>query len=155
MRVTIRAALALLLLALPTSVFATPGALSPVKRTLSVRTAVPRTCHSSLRAPGRGVALTAYRAPMSGFVDVRGAASDRSDWDLVVFDAATHRVLASSESFGSHEVAQSWVGAGQRLAIQGCRHSGTARRLAVTIRFLDLVRPKSNGTPMLARVPIA
>src|SRR5438067_12437406 len=91
---------------------------------------------------------------MSGFVYVRCAKSDRSDWDLVMFDAASRRVLASSESFGSHEVAQSWVGAGQRLAIQGCRQSGTARRLAVTIRFLDLVRPKSNGTPMLARVPL-
>src|SRR5207244_4376480 len=91
----------------------------------------------------------------SGFVDVRGAASDRSDWDLVVFDAASRRVLASSESFGSHEVAQSWVGAGQRLAIQGCRRTGKAKRFALTIHFLDLVPPKASGTPMLVRVPIS
>src|SRR5438067_9894918 len=92
---------------------------------------------------------------MSGFVYVRCAKSDRSDWDLVMFDAASRRVLATSEAFGSHEVAQSWVGAGQRLAIQGCRRSGRDAGLPVTIRFLDVQPPKASGTPMLVRVPVS
>src|SRR5438093_1146410 len=88
---------------------AVAGALPTVKRTLSARAAVPRSCHAALRTPARGVAVTRWTAPMAGFVDVRAAGSDRGDWDLVVFDAASRRALATSESFGSHEVAQSWV----------------------------------------------
>src|SRR5436853_435505 len=82
--VTTRAALALLLLALPASASASPGALPPVKRTLSAPAAAPRTCHSALRSGSRGVAVTRWTAPMSGVVDVthdvqRGRAIVRVD----------------------------------------------------------------------------
>ena len=60
----------------------------------------------TLEASARGVDTVAYKAPMSGFVTVRTAASDRSDWDLDVVDAASGRKLAASHGFGSHEVAQ-------------------------------------------------
>ena len=51
-----------------------------------------------------------------------------SDWDLVLRDAASKRPLATSAGFGSREVAQGWVGGGQRLAVLGCRRSGRTCR---------------------------
>jgi hypothetical protein len=154
MRTLLRLALILSILAVPAGASAAGGTLPPVQRTLSARAAVARDCGASLRAPGRGVAVTKWTAPMSGYVDVRSAGSDRSDWDLALFDASNRHGLVSSSSFGSHEVAQAWVGAGQRLAIQGCHRSGRAAALPVRIQFFDLQQPKAKGTPMLIRVPI-
>jgi hypothetical protein len=147
-------AFAIALLVPATATAAATGSLPSVKRTLSARAAVPRTCHASLRPNARGVAVTKWTAPMSGYVDVRSAGSDRSDWDLVVFDSRSRRALATSEAFGSHEVAQSWVTSGQRLSVQGCHRSGRAARLPVRIQFTDVAPPKSEGTPSLVRVPI-
>ena len=131
-----------------------PGAQPPVTRTLASRTAVERTCHTALRRHSRGVAVSSWTAPASGFLDVRSSGSDRSDWDLVLFDARTRRVLASSEAFGSHEVAQTWVRGGRTVAIQGCRRSGTAARLPIRIQYIAVQRPASAGTPSLVSVPI-
>src|SRR5436190_6632602 len=86
---------------------AAPASLPVVKRTLAARATAQRNCSSPLG--GRGVARTTYTAPMAGFVTARSAGSDRSDWDLGLFDAATGRELASSQGFGSHEVTQSFV----------------------------------------------
>jgi hypothetical protein len=152
---SIAAAAAAVLVPVATVEAAAAAGLPPVKRTLSAGATSPRTCHSSLRPAARSVAVTRWTAPMSGFVDVRGAGSDRSDWDLTIFDAATRRVGATSEAFGSHEVAQAWVDSGQRLAIQGCHRRGKANSLPLRIRFLDRQRPKSAGKPMLVRVPVS
>jgi hypothetical protein len=89
---------------------------------------------------------------MSGYVTVRTAAPDSSDWDLELRDAASRRTLARSQGFGSHEVAQAWVDAGQRVVVRGRHRSGSARRLRVSVQLVDLVRPKADGVPQLVSV---
>jgi hypothetical protein len=117
---------------------AAPAQLPAVKRTLE--------------ASVRGVDTTTYRAPMSGFVTGRTAASDRSDWDLVLRDADSGRRLDSSSGFGSHEVAQTYAQAGQRVAVQARRRSGAARALRVSVVLADVAPPKSDGVPQLVSV---
>jgi hypothetical protein len=117
---------------------AAPAQLAPVKR--------------ALQAPVRGTDATTWRAPMSGFVTVRSAASDRSDWDLDVHDAASGRRLGASHGFGSHEVVQTWVQAGQRLVVQARRRSGSARTLRLAVRLVDVAPPEPDGRPQLVSV---
>src|SRR4051794_2111514 len=126
-----------------------PGALKPVERTLTAPAAASRICESGLRSSARGVDTTTYPSPMARLVTVRSAASDRSDWDLAVFDAATRRELVSSAGFGSHEVAQTWVTAGQRLVLQGCRRTGAARSLKLTVEQFDLALPKPEALSLV------
>jgi zinc carboxypeptidase/pre-peptidase len=132
-----------------------PGAAAPTERTLVADAAVPRTCHSSLRPGARGVAVSRWTAPASGFLDVRSAAHRRGDWDLVLFDSSSGHTLATSEAFGSHEVAQTWVGAGQRVAIQGCHRTGGATDLPVRLQFIVAQKPDVPGKPSLVRVQIS
>ena len=148
--------LALLVLALPaTASAATPNVLPPVKKRLSDRASVERTCAADLlRARKRGIDREGYRAPMSGYLNVRMASRRRADWDLAVFDRSTKELLASSQSFGSRELAQTWVESGQRLAIQGCHHSGRARRARVAMELVDIAPPKELGTPSLVNVKL-
>src|SRR5206468_97583 len=82
-----------------------PASLPTVKRTLSVASAKSGTCAVQRSAGGRGVDVVSYRAPMSGFVRAKLAAPNSSDWDLALYDAASHSRLATSEAFGSAEVA--------------------------------------------------
>src|SRR4051812_25813259 len=81
-----------------------PTALPPVERTLVAAASAQNDC-TSQPLSGAGVAKTTYTAPMSGFVTVRSAGSDTSDWDLALFDSAGGE-LSGSQGFGSHEVAQ-------------------------------------------------
>jgi hypothetical protein len=111
-----------------------PTALPAVERTLTAGEAVKRTCADELRRGAAGVAVTSYRAPMSGFVTTRLAAGDASDWDLALFDAAGGRRVAASQGFQSGEVAQAWVKSGQELVLQGCRRSGTDGSASVPVR---------------------
>jgi hypothetical protein len=128
---------------------AAPALLPPVKRTLSASATTSRSCDVS--RSGRGVARASYRAPMAGFVTVRSADTVRGNWDLTVFDAASRRALATSQGFRSVEVAQTWVGAGQRLIVQGCRASGPARRFPVEILFAA-AKPPAAARPSLVRL---
>jgi murein tripeptide amidase MpaA len=139
--------------ALPSTALAAdlPTALPPVERTLVAATGAQNDC-TSKPLSGTGVARTTYTAPMSGFVTVRSAGSDTSDWDLGLFDAASGRELSGSQGFGSHEVTQSWVTAGQQLLIQGCRESGDASTLGVAIRFVDAVQEAATKASVI-RVP--
>src|SRR5215218_3120503 len=132
-----------------------PGTAPPIKRTLAADNAVPRTCHSSLRPGARGVAVSRWAAPASGFLDVRTTGSTRGDWDLVLFDSSTARPLTASEAFGSREVAQTWVSPGQRLTIQGCHRTGAATQLPLRLQFIQAERPDVPGKPSLVRVQIS
>jgi hypothetical protein len=96
----------------------------------------------------------AYRAPVAGFLTVRTAAPDSGDWDLDVTDADTGDALASSHGFGSHEVAQMYVTAGQRIAARGARLDDASRRLRVSFRLFEVALPESDGTPQLVSVTI-
>ncbi|MDX6650805.1 MAG: hypothetical protein QOJ97_2756, partial [Solirubrobacteraceae bacterium] len=129
-----------------------PVSLPPVERTLAAADAVPRACAQGLQRDAAGVATSAYRAPMSGFVTVRLASAGASDWDLALFDAATGRRLAASQSFGSDEVTQTWVRSGQELVAQGCRRHGGARSAALSFELFDVAPPQSAGTPALLSV---
>ena len=131
------------------------ASLPPVERTLVTQTAAKRTCSDAVRSRSRsrGVATTTYRAPLAGFVTVRLAASERSDWDLALFDGG--RAVASSQSFGSHEVAQRWVAAGDVLTIQGCLRTGSAKRARVAIRFFDVAPKRLEGSASLVRVQVS
>src|SRR6476660_1822015 len=96
-------ALTLAAVIVPSTALAAPTALPAVKRTLTAVGTSSAVCHDGLRS-GRGIARTSYRAPMSGFVTIRGAAT-RGNWDLAVYDARTKHAMTSSESFTSNEVA--------------------------------------------------
>jgi hypothetical protein len=133
----------------PSTALAAPTTLPAVKRTFSTAGTTGRVCHSSLSG-GKGIARTTYRAPMSGFVTVRGTAR-RGNWDLAVFDARSRRAMTSSESFSSSEVAQTWVAAGQRLIIQGCREGGPPSTFRVATTFAD-AQPPQPTVPSLVRV---
>jgi hypothetical protein len=114
---------------------AAPVALPSVHRTLTATS-----CTHGLTAASR-TARTSYLAPMSGFLTVRTVASDATDFDARLVDAASGRVLARSQSFGSHEVLQSWVTPAQRLRVEACRRSGRATALTVSLSLLDAVPP--------------
>src|SRR5260221_13870686 len=120
---------------IPATALAAPAALPPVQHTLSATTTTARACDASA-AIRRGVAQTLYRVPMSGFVTFRGDGATRGNWDLAVFDAATGHRVTSSRAFGSDEVAQTWVTAGERLLVQGCHVSGPDSTFPVSIEFV-------------------
>jgi hypothetical protein len=136
-RLVTAGALAIAATLVPSSAIAAPTLLTPVKRTLS--------------ASSKSCAGTSYRAPMSGFVTVREDGTTRGDWDLALIDKRSRTTLASSKSFGSREVAQSFVGAGQRLTVRGCRVSGGDATYPVEIIFSDAKPPKA-VRPSLVRV---
>ncbi|MDX6640040.1 MAG: hypothetical protein QOF12_1051, partial [Solirubrobacteraceae bacterium] len=146
-------AILLLLIAAPAAQAApTFSKLPTVGRSLTTSTAVPRNCSATSAAARRGVSVSRYVAPMSGFVTARLRAAGKSDWDLVVRDHATRRQLASSKGFGSDELVQSWAGAGQRIDFVACRRSGRARTAKLAISFVDIAPKQSKDVVSLVRV---
>ena len=144
--------LALIALAVPATAGAAPRVLPATDTGLAAADAVKRTCATRLlSADARGIDRDTWKAPMSGFVNVRLSGARSADWDLAVFDAASGRRLGSSQAFGSTELVQTWVTSGQRLTIQGCRRSG-ARRSELEVQLVDLQPPKQLGTPSLVSV---
>ena len=133
---------------------AAPVTLKPVLDTLTAPAAVARSCDDDLGSSLLGVAKTSYVAPMSGYVTVRGSAPSTSDWDLAVFDAASGRRIGASQGFGSNEVVQTWVTAGQRLAIQACRRHGDAATFDVATTLVDVAPPKPDGISQLIKVTV-
>jgi hypothetical protein len=133
---------------LPSAAQAAPTSLPTVSRALSANRTTTDSCPS---AKGAGTDRATYAAPMSGYLSARLSAPDTSDWDLVLRDAETGRTLSASQAFGSHEVVQTWVRAGQKLVAQGCRESG-ARRASIGFTLVDASSPKPVGPVSLARV---
>ncbi|HYH58219.1 MAG TPA: M14 family zinc carboxypeptidase [Thermoleophilaceae bacterium] len=137
-----------------TATAATPRVLPATEERLSAADTVKRTCAARLlSADARGIARETWRAPMSGFVNVRLSGARNADWDLAVFDAASKRRMGSSQAFGSTELVQTWVTSGQALSIQGCRRSGS-RTAALEVQLVDVAPPKKAGTPSLVRVKL-
>ena len=112
----------------------TPRALPVVKETLSAASAKRQMCSARERT-GRGVDFTGYRAPDQGLLKVRLQGSDRSDWDLALFDVATGRKLDGSSAFRSNEVASAVLKSGQLVRVQACRLSGTQRSVPLALEF--------------------
>ena len=147
------AAIAAVLLLLVAVTEATAASLPAATRTLSASGTTAVRCDQGLRS-GRGIATSAYTAPMAGFVDVRSSGA-RGDWDLAIYDVRNRtRAVAGSNAWGSREVAQSWTTAGERFVIQACRHRGAGTRLPVAITFTDAVMPKADMAPELLRVDV-
>lgn len=155
MKTFVRAAVALVAVLAPASASAATGSLPPVKKSLTASAAADRTCSDRARSGARGVAVSSYRAPMAGFISTRLSASDESDWDLALFDAASGDRVAASESFSSRELAQAWVTAGQKILIQGCLRKGSSRPAVVSTRFSDVQLPKVEGRSQLVNVKVA
>jgi Zinc carboxypeptidase len=89
-------------------------------------------CPAGLARGATGVTTHSWTAAASGAVTVRLLGGEREDWDVALFDAAGRRV-AGSAAFGANEVVQAGVRAGERLLVQACRLSGTARSIALRI----------------------
>ncbi|MDX6666075.1 MAG: hypothetical protein QOG68_2281 [Solirubrobacteraceae bacterium] len=83
---------------------------------------------------------TTYTAPMAGFFTARLNAAG-GDWDLYLADARSKRGLSASRAFGSNEVTQTWVAAGQKLLITGCRTAGSVSTAQLGIDFSDAAKP--------------
>ncbi len=137
-------------LAVPIDAGAAPVRMLPAKGfSVKAPAASKRDCSSALRRGARSTAGRAWVAPMEGFVTVSLRARRASDWDLALFSGRTR--MASSESFGPREVAQTWVRAGDRLRIQACRLGGAAQA-RVTVRFADVALPETDAKPQLLEV---
>jgi hypothetical protein len=132
-------AAALAALALPAAATA-----APVPATLP---AVER----GLSAAGGGCDAATYRAPLSGFLNVRLDAAS-GDWDLLLRDGPTRAPMKASRSFGSSELVQGFVRAGQELVAQGCRRSGDARTATASFELVDIAPPGPSAAPSLVRV---
>jgi hypothetical protein len=127
--------------------------LPTVVRSLTARAAVARDCSATTGAAARrGVSVSRYVAPMAGYVTARLRAASTSDWDLVARDHASRRELASSQSFGSDELVQTWTGAGQRIDFIACRRHGASRTARLSISFVDVAPPAEQQTVSLVRV---
>lgn len=118
-----------------------PVALDPVTRTLTAATTSP--------ACAKTVATT-YTAPIAGFLSTALTAAG-GDWDLGLRDARSGAGRGSSRAFGSDELVQTWVSAGDRIAVLGCRRSGSTRSATVTMTLVDVAQPP-RATSSLVRV---
>jgi Zinc carboxypeptidase len=108
--------------------------------------AVPRT----LTAQKGSCSSTTYRAPLTGYLDVRLRGS--GDWDLRLRDALG-TTLAASRGFGGSEVAQAWVRGGQRITARGCRRRGAGASARATFHLAAVALPKlPRGPARLLRV---
>ena len=91
---------------------------------------------------------------MAGFVTARLDAAG-GEWDLYMADARAHRTLSSSRAFGSHELAQTWVSAGQRLLLTGCRTAAGASTAALSIELVDAPRPAPARQSLVRTAPLS
>ncbi|MDQ3163306.1 MAG: peptidase M14 [Actinomycetota bacterium] len=101
---------------------------------VSAPKAVERSCLARPLSHGPGLASRTFRAPAAGLVQVRLTAA-AGDWDLAVFDAKTRERVAGSAHFRSSELAEGFVGKGQRLLVQACRLSGRASSAHLSVDF--------------------
>ncbi|MFL5845509.1 MAG: M14 family zinc carboxypeptidase [Solirubrobacteraceae bacterium] len=131
---------------------ATPTPLPTITRTLTADQAVKRSCLSVPATARRGVAISSYTTPMSGYVTARLSGAKAADWDLVAIDRASGTRMGSSQSFGSNEVVQAWTSARQQIAFVACRRSGSARTAKLAISFFDAVRPAHGPRVSVIRV---
>jgi len=105
----------------------------------------------ALTAKKRGACTsTTYRAPLTGYLDVR--LRGRGDWDLELLSASGTK-LAASRGFGGREVGQAWVRGGERVTARACRGRGAGSSARTTFRLNAVTLPKLTlGPVQLLRV---
>jgi hypothetical protein len=110
---------------------------------VSVRAAAERSC-GAFAGAGRGVVQRTVSSPSSGWVSARLDGPPAGDWDVAVFSSPGGRLVASSSSFGSAELAEGLVGRGERLTVRACRRSGrgSTARLAVSVLPVAPAKPE-------------
>lgn len=118
--------------------------LPTVQRTLTASSASPSCAGSSS-------ATTTYTAPLAGFLTARLTAAG-GDWDLYLADAQSRKGLSQSRAFGSTEVSQTWVSAGQKVLVSACRTAGDVSKATVSFDFADAVKP-AKTTSSIIRIP--
>jgi hypothetical protein len=131
---------------------AAPSAAEAAKglKPLPAKTAKVRVAHAVRQycavtsITGRGVNRINLTSPVRGTVAVRTKGGRGSEWDLAIVDRKSGNVLTGSAQLGASEYAVTFVGKGQRLALQTCRRSGGAK-LAVTYRFTKLPKLKASN----------
>jgi hypothetical protein len=110
-------------------------------QTVTAAGSVARPCHRDLASSAAGRDLIRTRARARGIVSAR--LHSRGDWDVAVF-GARGRLVAGSASFGGNELAEGFVGKGERLTVQACRFRGDAASATVSIHLTRLVK-RSQG----------
>jgi hypothetical protein len=109
-----------------------------------------RACHAGRLPAGAGVRTLRVTARQTGLL--RATLASRGDWDLAVFDAASERLVAAGAAPGDRELAEGFVGAGQRLLVQGCRRGGAASSARLRASTVALRRQSPGGREQLVTV---
>jgi hypothetical protein len=108
-------------------------------------------CHARFSPSATGVTTRRVTAPVTGLVQARLTGA-RGDWDLAVFDAVTKRMVGASATTGTRELAEGFVYAGERLAVQACRFSGAGPRARLRVTYLKLDGGGQSGRLSMVRV---
>jgi Zinc carboxypeptidase len=109
-------------------------------KTLIATKAVQRDCTDRVLGRRAGVATTRWRAPKVGQLRARLAAAG-GDWDLGVFDTQTGAPLTGSASYGSRELARTWITPGGSVTVQACRRTGRSSRARLALDFAEVKPP--------------
>ncbi len=117
---------------------------------LTSASAVARDCTAGLLAPRvAGVARHRYAASVEGAVTFRIAGGARAgDWDLALFDEGGNK-LAASANGAATEVVSAWTYAGDRLTLQACRRSGSARSVRLTVSPVAAELPRDEVSKLI------
>src|SRR4051794_26255319 len=139
-----------------TLIFGASAQAAPVLTTsLSSGSAVTRSDCATTRLAGRpGVTTTSWTPSATSFFAARLTGGDGSDWDLAAFDHATGKRLGGSGAVGADEVVMAFARAGERVDLQGCRVSGAAASVPLTIDATPLPK-RTTPTPKSKLVRIS
>ncbi|CAN5568511.1 hypothetical protein BH20ACT15_BH20ACT15_01810 [soil metagenome] len=113
-----------------------------------------RDCASEPLAGEAGVVTRAVTAQSRSVVTATLRGSNRSDWDLAVFNTKGEPVAVSS-AYGSDERAATPVGAGEQLTVQACRLDGAARHAALSVALDPLPTDRAPVRASLESVDIS
>jgi hypothetical protein len=150
-RTRLAAVAALAALAVPATAEAAESTRLPTQAVaLTSAQAVARDCTDRLLAArAAGVTRHRYEAPVEGAVTFRIAGGRRAgDWDLALFDASG-RKLAASANGAATEVVSAWTHAGDRLTLQACRRSGSARSVRLTVAPVAAELPRDEVSRLI------
>ena len=101
--------------------------------TVSVGSAVDRSCTDKRLTNGEGYAQRSVTAPATGSVTARLDGEGAGDWDLAVFDGDSGRLVAGSAYSGMSEVAAGYAATGTRLVVQACRVAGGTTSASLSV----------------------
>ena len=119
--------------------------------TVSVPDTLAGACAS--QPAGRGAAVRrTFRAPAEGFVQAKLRGARSTDLDLGIFKAGSRTLVAGSANLASREEATGFVAKGQKLRVQVCRRSGSARTAKLKVRFWKARFVRSAERVKLVRV---